>query len=46
MRPRSSVNHPPTSEAEVKRRVELYLYNLTGPLLPVVMRTFKFAKYI
>ena len=26
-RPRSGVNHPPPSSAEVKKRIELYLYS-------------------
>jgi hypothetical protein len=29
--PRRGVNHPPHSSAEVKARVELYLYSLSGP---------------
>jgi hypothetical protein len=27
----SGVDHPPTSSAEVKDRVELYLYSTSGP---------------
>ena len=30
MRPESGVNHPPPSSAEVKERVELYLYSSSG----------------
>ena len=33
------VNHPPPSSAEVKERVELYLYSLSGPSWPVLGRT-------
>jgi hypothetical protein len=32
-----SVNHPPTSKAEVKERVELYVYSPSGPLRPVTL---------
>ena len=35
-RPRRGVNHPPTSSAEVKERVELYLYSPYGPSWPVL----------
>jgi len=35
-RPGGGVNHPPTSGAEVKERVELYLYSPSGPLWPVI----------
>jgi hypothetical protein len=31
MRPERSVDHPPPSNAEVKERVELYLYSHSGP---------------
>ena len=37
-RPRRGVNHPPPSKAEVKDRVELYLYSPSGPLWPVLGR--------
>ena len=37
-RPGRGVNHPPPTSAEVKVRVELYLYS--GPLWPVLGRTF------
>ena len=30
------VDHPPPSSAEVKERVELYLYSDSGPLWPVL----------
>jgi len=29
------VDHPPSSSAEVKERVELYLYSASGPSWPV-----------
>jgi hypothetical protein len=29
-------DHPPTSSAEVKERVELYLYSPSGPSWPVL----------
>jgi hypothetical protein len=32
----SGVNHPTLSSAEVKERVELYLYSLSGPSWPVL----------
>ena len=35
-RPGRCVNHPPTSSAEVKERVELYLYSPSGPSWTVV----------
>jgi len=34
-RPRRGVDHPPTSIAEGKVRVELYLYSTSGPSWPV-----------
>jgi len=34
--PGSGVDHPPTSIAEVKEGVELYLYSPSGPSLPVL----------
>ena len=34
--PGRGVDHPPTSSAEVKVRVELYLYTPSGPSWPVV----------
>jgi hypothetical protein len=30
------VDHPPPSSAEVKKRVELYLYSPSGPSLPLI----------
>jgi hypothetical protein len=38
-RPGRGVDHPPTSSAEVKERVELYLYSLSGPSWPFLGRT-------
>ena len=38
-RPRRGVDHPPPSSAEVKERVELYLYSPYGPSCPVLGRT-------
>ena len=35
-RPARGVHHPPVSSAEVKERVELYLYSPSGPLWPVL----------
>jgi len=35
-RPGLGVQHPPSSSAEVKERVELYLLSLFGPSLPVL----------
>jgi len=35
-RPGRGVDQPPPSSAEVKERVELYLYFLSEPLLPVL----------
>jgi hypothetical protein len=34
--PEHGVDHPPSSSAEVKERVELYLYSSSGPLWPVI----------
>ena len=34
-RPEHGVNHPPPPSAEVKERVELYLYSLSRPLWPL-----------
>ena len=36
--PGCSVDHPPPSSAEVKERVELYLYSLAGSSFPVLGR--------
>jgi hypothetical protein len=38
-RPGRGVDHPPSSSAEVKERVELYLYSPSGPSWPVLGRT-------
>jgi len=38
-RPRGGVEHPSPCSAEVKKRVELYLYSSSGPLCPVIGRT-------
>jgi hypothetical protein len=35
-RPKRGVDHPPPSNAEVKERVELYLYSPSGPSWPVL----------
>jgi hypothetical protein len=35
-RPGRGVGHPPLSKAEVKERVELYLYSPSGPSWPVL----------
>ena len=37
--PGSGANHPPPSSAEVKERIELYLYSPSGPLWHVLGRT-------
>ena len=37
--PGRGVDHPPPSSAEVKERVELYLYSPSGPLWSVLGRT-------
>ena len=37
--PERDGNHPPPSSAEVKERVELYLYSLSGSLWLVGWRT-------
>ena len=34
-RPGRGADHPPPSSAEVKKRVELYLYSPSGPSWPV-----------
>jgi hypothetical protein len=34
--PERNVNHPPQSSAEVKERVELYLYSPSEPIYPVL----------
>jgi len=35
-RPGRGVDHPPPSSAEVKERIELYLYSPSGPSRPVL----------
>jgi len=34
--PGRGINHPPPSRAEVKERVDLYLYSAFGPSWPVI----------
>jgi hypothetical protein len=41
-RPGRGANHPPSSSAEVKERIELYLYFPSGPSWPVLGRTLLF----
>ena len=36
IQPGRGVNHAPTSSAEVKERIELYLYSPSGPSWPVL----------
>jgi hypothetical protein len=38
-RPGRGVDHTPSSSAEVKQRVKLYLYSPSGPSWPVIGRT-------
>ena len=45
-RPGLGVDHPPTSSAEVKERVELYLYSPFGPSWPVVRCSLPLPLYI
>jgi hypothetical protein len=45
-RPGRRVNHPPPSSAEVKERVELYLYSPPGPSWPVLGRTLPCTLYL
>jgi len=35
-RPVRGVDHPPASSADVKERIELYLYSPSGPSWPVL----------
>jgi hypothetical protein len=35
-RPGLGIDHPPPSNAEVRERVELYIYSLSGPSWPVL----------
>jgi hypothetical protein len=41
-RPGRGVDHPPSSTAGIKERVELYLYSPSGPSWPVLGRTLPF----
>ena len=41
-RPGRGADHPPPSNAEVKERVELYLYSPSGPLWPVSAQSLPF----
>ena len=41
-RPRRGVNHPPPSSAEIKERVELYIYSPSEPSWPVLGRTLSY----
>jgi hypothetical protein len=41
-RPGRGVNHPPTSNAEVRERVELYLYSASGHSSPFLGRILRF----
>jgi hypothetical protein len=41
-RPERGVDHPPPSSAEVKERVELFLYSPSGPSWPVLGRILPF----
>ena len=44
--PGCGVDHPPPSSAEVKERVELYLYSPFGPSWPVLGRTLPLLLYM
>jgi hypothetical protein len=44
-RPEHGINHPPLSSAEVKERVELYLYTPYGPPRPVLRQIYNFKIY-
>jgi len=41
--PKRGVEHPPTSSAEIKERVELYIYSPSGRSWPVLGLTFTFT---
>jgi hypothetical protein len=43
-RPRRGVDHPPPSSAEVKERVEPYLYSPSGPSWPVKGELYCFTR--
>ena len=45
-RPGRGVNRPPPSNAEIKERVELYLYSPSGHSWPVIRRTLPLYIYI
>jgi hypothetical protein len=45
-RPRRGFDHPPSSSAEVKERVELYLYSPSGLSWPVLGRTLPLPLFI
>jgi hypothetical protein len=45
-RPGRGVDHPPSSSARVKERVELYLYSPSGPSWPVIGRTLPYMERI
>ena len=40
------VNHPPRTSAEIKERVELCIYSLSGSSWPVLGRTSPFTFYV
>ena len=42
-RPVRGADHPPPSKRSGHERVELYLYSPSGPLWPVIGRTFTFT---
>ena len=42
-RPGCGVDHPSPFSAEVKERVEVYLYSPTGPLWPLIGKTVPFT---
>ena len=44
-RPERGVDHPPPSSAEVKERVELYLYSHSEPSWPVLGLTLTHVNY-
>jgi hypothetical protein len=44
-RPERGADHPPPTSAEVKERVVLYLYSLSGPSWPVLGKTLLYFTY-
>ena len=42
-RPGRGFNYPSSSSAEVKERVELYIFSISGPSWPVLMGNFTFS---